>query len=157
MTKSSLSHRESDLEQRGSRSVSSSSGITREQLVARANLRFQKEMVNKFREIRDSSGLSPEDLADHLGATKDMIEAIENFEYDLSLTEIRHLAIALNAIVEVQVHISTAEEYVKTANQHLAELLDVGKLWQQSHSIGESHFNEVRKLQWSWLQSVREF
>lgn len=150
MTKSTLSRRMADIRRRKNELSPRLSNVTPEQVVARANLRFQRDMVNQFRSIRESAGLSPAQLADQLGATEKMINSIEDFEYDLSLTEIRHLALALDAIVEVQVHISTAQRYAETANKHLAELLNVGELWGSAkNSVAHKNHGDAYDFHWT--------
>ena len=134
------------------------SAVSHEQIVARANLRIQREMVARFREIRESSGLSTSELADQLGATSEMVEAIESFEYDLSLTEIRHIAIALKAIVEVRVHIATAEHYAKTARRTLEELIETRRIWPSTKRVTSTPSDidsQVSDLVWARIARTK--
>jgi hypothetical protein len=132
--------------------------VTADQLAARANLSSQRAMVRTLAQIREASQMSEAALAEAIGATEEIVEQIENFEYDLSLTELRHLAIALDAIVEVKVYARNAAEYTRSVHRQLEDLLRGGgqRVWrnmesshQQRRALNEMNFGGHEFASWA--------
>lgn len=159
MTRSTVNRRGNGMEYRNEVAPETFSALSQEQILARANIDYQHLMVRQFKAIRESASMSTSELADLLEAPESMITAIENFEYDLSLTEVRHLAIALNAIVEVRVHMATAEEYAKTASRHLAEVLDMNNLWKRPRraALDAESAEELVSSHWFTMVASRNY
>lgn len=72
--------------------------------VADANLDQQEALVRGICTAQAESGRSVEELAALVGADPELIARAISGEDDLSLTEIRHIAVALNMVVGYRVY-----------------------------------------------------
>lgn len=70
---------------------------------ARINLANQKGLIRDLTQARHASGRSKQVVADLLGCEVEVIDLIENFEYDMTLSEIRVYAFAVDALIEIDI------------------------------------------------------
>lgn len=96
--------------------------VTTQALIAQYNLHAQKQMIAALAEIRQAS-MSQERLAELLGASTEMVRQIESFEYDLNFTEVRHLALALDSLIEIKVLARNAVEHADKLREEISELV----------------------------------
>lgn len=80
-------------------------------LLASALIQNQKDFVDQLKQVRIQKGISIEEIARKVGAEVEIIEAIEDGSWDMSMTEVRHMAIALE--VEVVYSVSTPDNLEK--------------------------------------------
>lgn len=71
--------------------------------IASSNQGAQEQLLLGFAIAMDDGNYSLAMVADSVGATPDVVEAALSGATDLNLTEIRHLAIAMNSVVEYRV------------------------------------------------------
>lgn len=71
--------------------------------VAQKNLDSQIALIQALRESRVASGISIEKAADTLGISVSLLEAVEGFRVDLSMTDLRQYAYACNAVIEYSI------------------------------------------------------
>lgn len=76
--------------------------------LAQANVLAQQEMIQQLEAARIVSGRSVDEVAALLGVEPSMVQQSLSGERDLTLTELRLLAFAVDAVVEYEVE-STAE------------------------------------------------
>lgn len=113
-----------DLERQSALRATGRHRLTSEQLIARTNFSYQRRMVDALRAAREALGMSRETLAAELGASVELVRAFEAFEYDLTLTEVRHISLALEAFVEIRVHNKSTSEYSSQLYGELVRLLE---------------------------------
>lgn len=71
--------------------------------LAQKNLDSQIALIQSLRQSRISSGISVEQAAETLGIATSLLEAVEGFRVDLSMTDLRQYAYACNAVIEYEV------------------------------------------------------
>lgn len=71
--------------------------------VARQNLDNQVALVEALKQARIASGISEEMAAEALGITVSLLQAVEGFRVDLTLTDLRQYAYACNAVIEYDI------------------------------------------------------
>lgn len=70
---------------------------------ARKNLDNQINLIAGLKQARIDSGITVEQAADTLGITVSLLEAVEGFRVDLSMTDLRQYAYACNAVIEYSI------------------------------------------------------
>ena len=68
--------------------------------LAKANLDNQVALIGELRQARIDAGISIEQAAETLGIAPSLVEAVEGFRVDLTLTDLRQYAYACNAVIE---------------------------------------------------------
>lgn len=71
--------------------------------LAQKNLDNQITLIQALRQSRIESGISVEKAADTLGVSVSLVEAVEGFRVDLSMTDLRQYAYACNAVIEYSI------------------------------------------------------
>lgn len=67
------------------------------------NLSNQQDLINDLKKAREENGISLEKAADMLGIKASLLEAVEGFRVELSLTDLRQYAYACGAVIEYSV------------------------------------------------------
>lgn len=73
-------------------------------LVALANLASREKLFADMAEARVAAGLSVDVVAERLGVSSIEVLSIEAGREDLTLTELRHMGIAIGVIIDYSVH-----------------------------------------------------
>jgi len=68
-----------------------------------ANLLAQEALIKSLRDARVTAGLTVEEVAARLGVGVEIVQQVEAHEYDMSLTELRQYAYAVDAFIEYDV------------------------------------------------------
>lgn len=71
--------------------------------IATENLNSQVALIEALRQSRIDSGISLDEAAHTLGISVSLLEAVEGFRVDLSMTDLRQYAYACNAVIEYSV------------------------------------------------------
>ncbi|MDT0169566.1 hypothetical protein [Pseudarthrobacter sp. BRE9] len=98
------------------------------QSLADDNLQAQGHLWEALRGALVASGLSYEDVASRLGIDVDLVRAISGGRVDISLSDLREYAYAVDASITYRV-IPRYSHYLETFRQLLSE-----KHWHDSHS-----------------------
>lgn len=67
------------------------------------NLSNQQDLINELKEARESNGISLEKAAEVLGIEVSLLEAVEGFRVELSMSDLRQYAYACGAVIEYSV------------------------------------------------------
>lgn len=70
-------------------------------ITAKLNRGLSEDIGNDIKRLRISRGLDLGQMAELVGATVEMLEQIEQGEYDLNISELRLISIALRAPVNI--------------------------------------------------------
>lgn len=97
--------------------------------VAGANLSAQEGFISALCDAQVQSGLTVQEAADRIGAPVEAVMQALVGDSDLNLTEIRHLAIALDAIVEFRV--TNARELLKANGRSLSKEIATTAAWDE--------------------------
>lgn len=73
------------------------------QTIADRNVHAQTGLLAALKKVRTGKGVSVEAAAEILNVTPDEFEAIEDGRVELNLTELRHYAYSVGAVVEYDV------------------------------------------------------
>jgi transcriptional regulator with XRE-family HTH domain len=71
--------------------------------LSQENLDNQRKLISNLKINRLASGISLEQAAHTLGVSADLLDAVEGFRVDLSMTDLRQYAYACNAVIEYEV------------------------------------------------------
>lgn len=75
----------------------------RAHVAARANIAAQNQLIRSLREFRLTAGVTVEDVARQCGTSGQIIEDIESGDWEMNLTELRHYANSVGAVVSFYV------------------------------------------------------
>lgn len=67
------------------------------------NLSNQQDLIDDLKRAREENGISLEQAAQMLGIEVSLLEAVEGFRVELSLTDLRQYAYACGAVIEYSV------------------------------------------------------
>ncbi|MFE4834456.1 hypothetical protein ACFRAU_07220 [Arthrobacter sp. NPDC056691] len=118
---------------------------TPEQALADDNLRAQEHLWESLAVALRDSERSIEDVAARLGIPADLAEDISNGRVDVSLSDLREFAYAIDAFVTYRV----SSRYTSNLENYRRSLANVPQHWHRSHqsSPAETVFNTmVEKL-----------
>lgn len=71
--------------------------------LAGKNLDNQMALIKSLRESRIEQGITLEKAAETLGIAVSLLEAVEGFRVELSLSDLRQYAYACNAVIDYQI------------------------------------------------------
>lgn len=74
-----------------------------EQTIADRNLHAQSGLLTALKSVRTGKGMGVEEAAAIMGVETDVFEAIEDGRMELNLTELRHYAYSVGAVVDFDV------------------------------------------------------
>lgn len=77
--------------------------IMAEQTIADRNLHAHSGLLTALKSVRTGKGMSVEDAAAIMGVEPDVFESIEDGRMELNLTELRHYAYSVGAVVDYDV------------------------------------------------------
>ncbi|WP_405475703.1 helix-turn-helix domain-containing protein [Paenarthrobacter ilicis] len=98
------------------------------QLVSDANNNSQHRLLFDLVRAREARGRTVEEVAEILGTTLDTVEDIESGDYEPNLTELRHYAYAIEAVIEFRVHACAVAD-LSSAKTRFSEWLVSENLW----------------------------
>jgi transcriptional regulator with XRE-family HTH domain len=73
------------------------------QTIADRNVHAQTGLLEALKKVRTGKGITVEAVATLLGVEPSVIEAVEDGQKELNLTELRHYAYSVGAVVEYDV------------------------------------------------------
>lgn len=98
------------------------------EVVSDLNNLAQMQLVSQLQAAREARKLTRSQVAECLGATEEMVEDIEMGHYELNLSELRHYAFAIDAVVDYRVRPNFS------AFLREIQVLDFSSIWQQGNS-----------------------
>lgn len=98
------------------------------EVVSDLNNLAQMQLVSQLQAAREAKKLTRIQVAECLGATEEMVEDIEMGHYELNLSELRHYAFAIDAVVDYRVRPNFS------AFLREIQALDFSSIWQRGNS-----------------------
>ncbi|MGQ7788705.1 helix-turn-helix domain-containing protein [Nesterenkonia sp. K-15-9-6] len=112
-------------------------------LIARVNVRNQSELLEELRDAREASNLSESDLAERLGVDPEIVFQIESGEYELTLTELRQVALGLEVMIDFDVVRPSQVAFANGVEKYMVRVLE--RLDSKTPSWIDSRHSEDRE------------